>query len=184
MVSVWRAVVEPSCFLVVVADSGESIEKSSVAAERLPRFRYHCTPKGAPPETGRRGLQSAPRQRVDWGMGARRELQIFLLTTVVITSIIVSQPQEVGHDEDPQERRTRARVPRLAGFAFHVFVCRLFRSRTRAVPHAAGDERRPNHRGRWFSEAPSPGYGNRDVRAGRRTGAQGQHGQRVGYQAG
>src|SRR5260370_23121217 len=45
MVSVWRGTVEPSRFLVVVADSGESIEKSSEGAERLPRFRYHCTPK-------------------------------------------------------------------------------------------------------------------------------------------
>jgi len=37
----------------VVVDNGESIEKPSQAAERLPRLRYHCTPKGLSPETGR-----------------------------------------------------------------------------------------------------------------------------------
>src|SRR5712692_10081553 len=71
MVSVSRGVVEPSCFLVVVADSGESIEKSSEAAERLPRFRYHCTPKGAPPETGRRGVAKCTKAKSWWkGRGA------------------------------------------------------------------------------------------------------------------
>src|SRR5437879_4216283 len=53
MVRVWRGVAEPSSFLVAVAESGESIAKSSGAAARPPRFPYHFTPKRAPPETGR-----------------------------------------------------------------------------------------------------------------------------------
>jgi len=53
MVSVSRGTVECSDILVVVVDNGESIEKPSQAAERLPRLRYHCTPKGLSPETGR-----------------------------------------------------------------------------------------------------------------------------------
>src|ERR1700737_2905240 len=58
----------------------------------VPRFRYHCTPKGAPPETGRRGdakftntkswLKAGSRGR---GRG-RRGAQIYLLTMVVVTS--------------------------------------------------------------------------------------------------
>src|SRR5713101_5415227 len=77
MVSVWRGVLEPSCFLVVVAESGESIEKSSEAAERLLRFRYHCTPKGAPPETGRRGGAKCTKAKSWWkGRGAAGEVNI------------------------------------------------------------------------------------------------------------
>src|SRR5213075_1975704 len=53
MVSVSRGTVESSDILVVVADNRESIEKPSQAAERLPRLRYHCTPKGVSLETGR-----------------------------------------------------------------------------------------------------------------------------------
>src|SRR5260370_17684270 len=66
MVSVSRGVGEPSGFLVVVADSGESIEKSSDAAGRLPRFPYHCTPKGAPPETGQRSGANGANTKSWW----------------------------------------------------------------------------------------------------------------------
>src|SRR5260370_535157 len=59
MVSVWRAAVGLSCFLVAVAESGESIEKPSEAAGRWPRFHYHCTPNGRPAGTGQnRGAKS------------------------------------------------------------------------------------------------------------------------------
>src|SRR5260370_31061574 len=70
MVIVSRGVVEPSCFLVVVGESGEPIEKASEAAERFPRFRYHCTPKGRRRKQAEAVLQSAPMQRVDWGNGS------------------------------------------------------------------------------------------------------------------
>src|SRR5260370_1171802 len=53
MVSVSRGVAEPSSFLVVVADNGESIEKSSGLWRRAFVITVHQ--KGAPPETGRRG---------------------------------------------------------------------------------------------------------------------------------
>src|SRR5216684_5269908 len=59
MVSVSRGVLEPSCFLVVVADSGESIEKSSEAAARLRRSHYHCTPKGGAAGNGPDGRRKA-----------------------------------------------------------------------------------------------------------------------------
>src|SRR5437660_8278144 len=52
MVSVSRAVVAPSGFLVCVAESGELIPKSSEAAERLPNLLYHSTPKAGGAETG------------------------------------------------------------------------------------------------------------------------------------
>src|SRR5712692_9736396 len=91
MVSVWRGVLEPSCFLVVVAESGESIEKSSEAAERLLRFRYHCTPKGAPPETGRRGGAKCTNAKGWLKNRGTVEAEIYLLTIVVITSIIPLQ---------------------------------------------------------------------------------------------
>src|SRR5260370_35178128 len=53
MVSVSRGVAEPSSFLVVVADNGESIEKSSGLWRRAFVITVHQ--KGAPPETGQRG---------------------------------------------------------------------------------------------------------------------------------
>jgi hypothetical protein len=93
--------VEPSSFLVVVADNGESIEKSS-GRGAVPRFRYHCTPKRAPPETGRRGGRKSTNSK-SW-LKARSEEEapakkpIYLWTIVVITSIMVSRTQEVGHD--------------------------------------------------------------------------------------
>jgi len=61
MVSVSRGVEEPSCFLVVVEESVESIEKSLEAAAHLPHLPYHSTPKEAPPETGRKGVILAER---------------------------------------------------------------------------------------------------------------------------
>src|SRR6266849_6330897 len=91
MVSVWRGVLEPSCFLVVVAESGESIEKSSEAAERLLRFRYHCTPKGAPPETGRRGDAKCTNAKGWLKSRGTVEAEIYLLTIVVITGIMSLQ---------------------------------------------------------------------------------------------
>jgi len=64
--------VESSDILVVVADNGESIEKPSQAAERLPRLRYHCTPKGVSPETGRWTLaQQAVQRRAMQGVEGR-----------------------------------------------------------------------------------------------------------------
>jgi hypothetical protein len=45
-VRVSRGAAVLSGFLVCVADSGESIELSSKAAERLPYVLYHSTPKG------------------------------------------------------------------------------------------------------------------------------------------
>jgi len=63
-VSVARGTVESPDILVVVADNGESIEKPSQAAERLP---YHCTPKGVSPETGRSKLSKLDKQAVPHG---------------------------------------------------------------------------------------------------------------------
>src|SRR5229473_2572700 len=91
MVSVWRGVLEPSCFLVVVAESGESIEKSWEAAERVLRCRYHCTPKGAPRETGRRGGAKCTNAKGWLKSRGTVEAEIYLLTIVVITSIIPLQ---------------------------------------------------------------------------------------------
>src|SRR6267143_4205457 len=93
MLSVSLGAAEPSGFLVVVADNGESIEKILAGRGAVPRFRYHCTPKGAPPETGRRGGAKCANAK-GWleargaGNGERGGKQIYLLTIVVIPSII------------------------------------------------------------------------------------------------
>src|SRR6266576_627044 len=74
MVRVSRGAGEPSGFLVVVADSGESIEKILGDRGAVPRFRYHCTPKGALPETGRRGGRKCANSKSWWkcrGAGKR-----------------------------------------------------------------------------------------------------------------
>src|SRR6267143_692102 len=93
MLSVSLGAAEPSGFLVVVADNGESIEKILGGRGAVPRFRYHCTPKGAPPETGRRGGRKCANSK-SWcksrgaGKPERGEKHIYLLTIVVITSIM------------------------------------------------------------------------------------------------
>src|SRR5712692_5923290 len=103
MVSVSRGVEEPSCFLVVVAESVESIEKSLEAAAHLPHLPYHSTPKEGPPETGRKGVVLAERvfqieqiQRVERSAAPRIRANICLLTIVVITSIISLQQKPGG----------------------------------------------------------------------------------------
>src|SRR5882762_6578705 len=92
MLSVSLGAAEPSGFLVVVADNGESIEKILGGRGAVPRFRYHCTPKGAPPETGRRGGAKRTNAK-GWskGGGAGARGKIYLLTIVVITSIMCLQ---------------------------------------------------------------------------------------------
>src|SRR5260370_38032465 len=91
MVSVSRGVGEPSCFLVVVADSGESIEKSSDAAERLRRYRYHCTPKGGAAGNRAQGRRKARQFKELVKRGSVAQRHIYLLTIVVITSIMPLQ---------------------------------------------------------------------------------------------
>src|SRR5712691_1051725 len=185
MVRVSREVTEPSGFFVCVAESEESIQESLEAVERLPNLRYHCTPKGAPPETA--GQNPQIEEVAGGGMTrdgkGREELKTYLLTIIVITSIMTPESQEVGHDQYPQERGTRPRRPRLAEHAFHLFVRRLLRSQAYALSYAARDERRPRRGRRRLSDAPAPRYGNRHVRSGRRAGASRQHGQRLGDQA-
>src|SRR5260370_42299923 len=117
------------------------------------------------------------------GGKGREELKTYLLTIIVITSIIAPESQEVGHDRYPQERGTRPRRPRLAEHAFHLFVRRLLRSQAYALSHAARHERRPRRGRRRLPDAPAPRHGNRHVRAGRRPGASGQHRQRLGDEA-
>src|SRR2546427_3878706 len=170
MGSVSRGVVEPSCFLVTVAESGESIEKNPRRPRRGCRaflITVHQRRRRRKQAAGE--LQSEQIQRVGGRRGTGGASDIRLLTIVVITSIISLQlkTQEVGHDGYPQERRTRAREPRLAGFAFHVFVCRLFRSRACAVPHAAGDERRPSGGGGGVFPTIPPRPGKRHPFAGK-----------------
>src|SRR5947209_6669521 len=185
MVRVSREVTEPSGFFVCVAESEESIQESLEVPERLPNLRYHCTPKRAPPETA--GQNPQIEQVAEGGMTrggkGREEPKTYLLTIIVITSIMLLESQEVGHDRYPQERGTRPRRPRLAEHAFHLFIRRLLRSQAYALSHAARYERRPRRGRRRLPDAPAPRHGNRHVRSGRRAGASRQHGQRLGDQA-
>src|SRR6266446_2349215 len=94
MVRVSRDVTEPSGFFVCVAESEESIRESLEVPERLPNLRYHCTPKGAPPETA----GQIRKLRKLWGEDdARRagpgELKTYLLTIIVITSNMARNPR-------------------------------------------------------------------------------------------
>src|SRR5439155_1134285 len=82
-------------------------------------------------------------------MGAGKEANLPLDNCRYNEYYALGTTPEVGHDGYPQKRPTRSREPRLAGLAFHLFVCRLLRSQACAVPHAAGDERRPSCRRRW-----------------------------------
>jgi len=110
-VSVSRGVEEPSCFLVVVEESVESL-KNLGGRGAFAAPPYHSTPKEAPPETGRKGVILAERvlrgeqiQTLREAGEAARRGNICLLTIVVITSTIVfaRTTQEVGHDGYPQE---------------------------------------------------------------------------------
>src|SRR6266853_3828957 len=74
MVRVSRGAEAPSDFRVAVAESGESIKKSSEA--RSPRFPYQCTPKGAPPETGRWGVRKRENSKSWQGKGEGRGINI------------------------------------------------------------------------------------------------------------
>src|SRR6267154_729826 len=91
MVSVSRGVEEPSCFLVVVAESVESIKKSSEAAthSRAPLITVHqrrCCRKLAKGAAQNEQIQGAGERERDQGRG-----EMCLLTIVVITSIICLQ---------------------------------------------------------------------------------------------
>src|SRR6266436_5028073 len=192
MVSVSRGAEEPSCFLVVVAESVESIEKSSEAAAQSPAFLITVHQRRRRRELAERVL-SWPEECSKWNKfkelrerGAAPRWQYMPLDNCRYNEyyLFVRTTQEVGHDGHPQKQGTRAHEPRLAEFAFHIFVCRLFRSRACAVPHAARDERRPGRGRRWFPQASAPRHGNRDLRARRRAGTQRQHGQRLGHHTG
>src|SRR5262245_50504783 len=92
MVSVSRAVAEPSGFFAGVTVSGELIPKSSEAAERLPSIpslTLYTKAGGAETWTKMEVVQSSWIQEVEGREGsARHGLAIRLLTIVVITSII------------------------------------------------------------------------------------------------
>src|SRR3979490_2982135 len=88
----------------------------------------HSTPKGAPPETGRKGGQSPQTETVMGAEGAAPAGVMYLLTVVVITSIMICENPEVGHDQHSKEQGARPRKPRLARFAFYFLVRGLLRS--------------------------------------------------------
>src|SRR6266403_1789021 len=81
MVRVSRGAGVSSGFLVVVADSGESIEKSSQAAGRCRAFVITVHQRGRRRKLAQRAVQSAQMQRVAWSQrrrerGTRREVTI------------------------------------------------------------------------------------------------------------
>src|SRR6266446_4698718 len=89
MVRVSRGAGVSSGFLVVVADSGESIEKSSEAAGRCRAFVITVHQRGRRRKLAEGAVQSAQIQRVGWKPETQGgEEQIYLLTIVVITSIM------------------------------------------------------------------------------------------------
>src|SRR6266566_3777511 len=97
MVSVSRGAEEPSCFLVVVAESVESIEKSSEAAAQSRAFLITVHQRRRRRELAERVL-SWPEECAKWNKfkelrarGAAPRSHIYLLTIVVITSIIPLQ---------------------------------------------------------------------------------------------
>src|SRR5260370_39439673 len=90
MVSVSRGVAEPSIFLVVVADNGESIEKSSGLWRRAFVITVHQSRRRRKLAEG--AVQRSQKQRVGrrprLEEGERGEKQINHLTIVVITRIM------------------------------------------------------------------------------------------------
>ena len=74
-------------------------------------------------------------------------------------------------------------VPLRSGLARqppHLLLRRPLRSRAARVPLAARHQRRPRGAGAWLRVALAPRHGDHHLRARRRAGAQGQHGERVG----
>src|SRR5215471_10889985 len=173
MVSVSRGTAEASDLLELRAVVRESIEQTSQSPNVHQRRRRLK-------EGGTAGNGSLRGWKKTKSLGRDRELRaglsvMYLLTIVVITSIMRGRKKKAlrrrHYDQHSQERRTRACRSRLARYAVQFFVCGLLRPETRAIPHAAGHERRPDRRRRRIPYAPAPGHGNRHLRAFRRAGA-------------
>src|SRR6266481_4537610 len=91
MVSVSRGAVRPSSFRVVVADNGESIENPRGSRRGCRAFLITLHQRGRRRKLAERTWQSEEIQRVGTGPRQGRKEQIYLLTIVVITSIIMAE---------------------------------------------------------------------------------------------
>src|SRR5579859_103380 len=140
MVSVWRAVAALSGIFVCVAVGAESIRRSSEAGTANDPHFSSLYQREAAGNGTRMAVTTSRYWRCEKGreaLRAAKEIQLHLLTIVVITSIMPLSNREVDHDRHPQKPGTRTFQPRLARYLFYVFLCRLLRPQACAFSHAA-----------------------------------------------
>src|SRR5713226_8836819 len=142
MVRVSRDTEEASAFRVVVAVGAESMAQPRNAAKKILTLSLYTQRRIAGMgERAGRWQQVFESKGVGGSQGGRQLRRNRPLDNSRYNEYCCLSTLEVGHDQHPQEPRTRSRQSRLAEHPFHLFLCRLLRREARAFPHAARHER-------------------------------------------